>query len=166
MGNTVSLDLKGGRLVSWWPLPVSQFWDISRNGSQFIDREDQSSNDTLSWHENKCWSLLRTSAACAPRRVREAMDRTQRGHGKRQVHALLIAGLNPLVEYLTFADLLILAFTTVRSYWYTRIARQLADPARRPSQKSLQRAAWIGVAVGAVGIVFSMLVMLFEWPSF
>ena len=73
---------------------------------------------------------------------------------------------NPLIEYLTFADLLILAFTTVRSYWYTRIARQLADPARRPSQKILQRAAWIGVAVGAVGIVFSMLVMLFEWPSF
>jgi hypothetical protein len=57
---------------------------------------------------------------------------------------------------------LILAFTTVRSYRYTRIARQLADPARLPSQKILQRAAWIGVAAGAVGIVFSMLVMLFE----
>ena len=69
---------------------------------------------------------------------------------------------NPLIEYLTFADLLILVFATVWSYRYTRIARQLADPARRPSQQILQRAAWIGVAAGAVGIVFSMLVMLFE----
>ena len=69
---------------------------------------------------------------------------------------------NPLIEYLTFADLLILVFATVWSYRYTRIARQLADPARRPSQQILQRAAWIAVAAGAVGIVFSMLVMLFE----
>ena len=86
----------------------------------------------------------------------------ERGHGKRQVHALLIAGLNPLVEYLTFADLLILAFTTVWSYRYTRLARQLADPERQLSQHVVQRAAWIGVAAGAVGVVFSMLIMLFE----
>jgi hypothetical protein len=69
---------------------------------------------------------------------------------------------NPLIEYLTFADLLLLAFTTVWSYRYTRLAQQLADPERRPSQLIVQRAAWIGVAAGAVGIVFSMLVMLFE----
>ena len=69
---------------------------------------------------------------------------------------------NPLIEYLTFADLLILAFATVWSYRYTRLARQLADPERQLSQHVLQRAAWIGVAAGAVGIVFSMLIMLFE----
>ena len=69
---------------------------------------------------------------------------------------------NPLIEYLTFADLLILAFTTVWSYRYTRLARQFADPERQLSQHVLQRAAWIGVAAGAVGIVFSMLIMLFE----
>ena len=69
---------------------------------------------------------------------------------------------NPLIEYLTFADLLILAFTTVWSYRYTRLARQLADPERQLSQHVLQRVAWIGVAAGAVGILFSMLIMLFE----
>ena len=69
---------------------------------------------------------------------------------------------NPLIEYLTIADLLLLAFTTVWSYRYTRLAQQLADPERRPSHFVVQRAAWIGVAAGAAGIVFSMLVMLFE----
>jgi hypothetical protein len=69
---------------------------------------------------------------------------------------------NPLIEYLTFADLLLLAFTTVWSYRYTRLGQQLADPERRPSQVVVQRATWIGVATGAAGIVFSMLVMLFE----
>jgi len=58
--------------------------------------------------------------------------------------------------------LLILVFTTVWSYRYTRLAWQLAEPEREQSQHVLQRAAWIGVAVGAVGIVFSMLVILFE----
>jgi hypothetical protein len=67
-----------------------------------------------------------------------------------------------LIEYLTFADLLVLAFTTVWSYRYTRLGRQLADPERRPSRFVLQRAAWIGVAVSALGIIFSMMVMLFE----
>jgi hypothetical protein len=69
---------------------------------------------------------------------------------------------NLVIDYLAFADLLILAFTTVWSYRYTRLARQLAEPERQPSQHVLQRAAWIGVAAGAVGIVFSMLIMLFE----
>jgi hypothetical protein len=65
-------------------------------------------------------------------------------------------------EYLTIADLLILVFTTVWSYRYTRFALQLAEPERQLSQHVLQRAAWIGVAAGAAGIVFSMLIMLFE----
>jgi hypothetical protein len=68
----------------------------------------------------------------------------------------------PLIEYLTFAGLLVLAFTTVWSYRYTRLGRQLADPERRPSLFIVQRAAWVGVAASALGILFSMLVMLFE----
>ena len=69
---------------------------------------------------------------------------------------------NPFIGYLTFADLLVLAFTTVWSYRYTRLGQQLADSERRPSRLVLHRAAWIGVTAGAMGIVFSMLVMLFE----
>jgi hypothetical protein len=68
----------------------------------------------------------------------------------------------PLIQFLTIASLLVLAFTTVWFYRYTRIARRLTDPARRPTEQSLQRTVWIGVMASAIGIVFSMLVMFFE----
>jgi hypothetical protein len=67
-----------------------------------------------------------------------------------------------LVRYLAVAGLLVLAFTTLWSFWYTRVAKRIADAARRPSEHSARRAAWIGVAASALGIVLSMLVMLFE----
>jgi hypothetical protein len=67
-----------------------------------------------------------------------------------------------LVRYLAVAGLLVLAFTTLWSYWYTRVAKRIADATRRPSEQSVRRAAWIGVAASALGIVLSMLVMLFE----
>jgi hypothetical protein len=67
-----------------------------------------------------------------------------------------------LIEFLTIAGLIVLAFTTIWSYRYTRLGEQIADPARRPSEFAVQRVAWIGVAASAVGILFSMLVMLFE----
>jgi hypothetical protein len=67
-----------------------------------------------------------------------------------------------LVRYLAVAGLLVLAFTTLWSYWYTRIAKRIAAATRRPSEQSVRRAAWIGVAASAFGIVLSMLVMLFE----
>jgi Protein of unknown function (DUF3611) len=68
----------------------------------------------------------------------------------------------PLIQYLTIASLLVLAFTTVWFYRYTRLAARLADPQRRPTEYSLQRTVWIGVMASAVGMVFSMLVMFFE----
>jgi hypothetical protein len=67
-----------------------------------------------------------------------------------------------LVRYLAVAGLLVLAFTTLWSYWYTRIAKRIAAATRRPSEQSVRRTAWIGVAASALGIVLSMLVMLFE----
>jgi hypothetical protein len=67
-----------------------------------------------------------------------------------------------LVRYLAVAGLLVLAFTTLWSYWYTRIAKRIADATRRPSEQSVQRAVWIGVASSAFGIMLSMLVKLFE----
>jgi len=68
----------------------------------------------------------------------------------------------PLVEYLTIAGILILLFTTLWSYRYTRLANRIADPQRRPPADAVQRVAWTGVAASTVGIVFSMLVMLAE----
>jgi hypothetical protein len=67
-----------------------------------------------------------------------------------------------LIECLVVAGLIVLVFTTVWSYRYTRLGAQIADPARRPTEFEVQRVAWIGVAASAVGILFSMLVMLFE----
>ncbi|MGA8495134.1 MAG: DUF3611 family protein [Xanthobacteraceae bacterium] len=67
-----------------------------------------------------------------------------------------------LVRYLAIAGLLVLVFTTLWSYWYTRVAKRIADATRRPSERSVRRTAWIGVSASASGIVLSMLVMLFE----
>jgi hypothetical protein len=68
----------------------------------------------------------------------------------------------PLVEYLTIVSLLVLAFTTIWSYRYTRLAKRLADPQQRTSELALNRTAWTGVVASTLGIVFSMLVMLVE----
>jgi spore maturation protein SpmB len=68
----------------------------------------------------------------------------------------------PLIEYLSISGLLVLAFTTMWSYRYTRLAVRLADPDRRPAESAVQRTVWTGIKAGTIGIVFSMLVMLFE----
>jgi hypothetical protein len=68
----------------------------------------------------------------------------------------------PLIHYLTIAGLLVLTFTTVWFYRYTRLAKRLADPERRPSEVAVQRTVWTGVTASTVAIVFSMLVMFFE----
>ena len=68
----------------------------------------------------------------------------------------------PLIEYLSIAGLLVLAFTTLWSFRYTRLAARLADPARRPARKAVQRTVWTGVKASTLGIALSMLVLLFE----
>jgi hypothetical protein len=68
----------------------------------------------------------------------------------------------PLIEYLSIAGLLVLAFTTIWSYRYTRLAARLADPGQRPAESAVQRTVWTGVKASTIGIVFSMLVMFFE----
>jgi hypothetical protein len=67
-----------------------------------------------------------------------------------------------LVEYLTIASLLVLAFTTIWLYRYTRLATRIADPEGRPPVSLVQRAAWTGIAASTLGIVLSLLVMLLE----
>src|SRR5262245_19888302 len=57
-----------------------------------------------------------------------------------------------LVEYLTIASLLVLAFTTFWFYRYTYLAKQIADPERRPPEFLVRRAAWTGVAASTLGI--------------
>ena len=68
----------------------------------------------------------------------------------------------PLIQYLTIASLLVLAFTTVWFYRYIRLAVRLANPDQRPTDSFVQRTVWTGVMASTLGIVFSMLVMFFE----
>ena len=67
-----------------------------------------------------------------------------------------------LVGYLTIAGFLVLIFTTVWFYRYTRLAQRISNSTLRPSLFLVQKAAWIGVASSALGVVFSMLIILFE----
>ena len=67
-----------------------------------------------------------------------------------------------LVEYLAIGSLLVLVFTTILFYRYTRLGSRVAELDHRPPMRSLKRAAWIGVAASTLGIVFSALVMMFD----
>ena len=86
------------------------------------------------------------------------------------IYAFLFGGVDSigtrsrfgLIQYLEIASLLVLAFTTIWFYRYTQLAHRIAMPDVSPSMQSLQRATWIGVAASTIGIVFSVLVMMFE----
>ena len=86
------------------------------------------------------------------------------------IYASLFSDGNPvgtrggfaLITYLTIGSLLVLGFTTVWFYRYTRLGSRVAELDHRPPMRSLKRAAWIGVAASTLGIVFSALVMMFE----
>jgi hypothetical protein len=67
-----------------------------------------------------------------------------------------------LIEFLTVISLVILAFTTIWFFRYTRLGRHIADPAQRPSEAAVQKAVWTGVAASTLGIAFSVIITLFE----
>jgi hypothetical protein len=65
-----------------------------------------------------------------------------------------------LSNYLSHGSLLVMLFTTVWFFRYTRLAKRIADPELCPPQSSITRTIWIGLGAGCVGILFSMLLML------
>jgi hypothetical protein len=65
-------------------------------------------------------------------------------------------------EYLTIADLLILAFTAIWSYRYTRLARRMLGGEPRPSEEKIVGVIWTGVVASTIGILMSMIVILIE----
>lgn len=67
-----------------------------------------------------------------------------------------------LTDYLAFVGLMILAFTALWSFYYTRIARQLEDPARRPRWETILRILWIGLWAACLGIVISLVTLFIE----
>jgi hypothetical protein len=68
----------------------------------------------------------------------------------------------PFVEYLTIASLLILVFTILWSYRYTRLAKRIMDPEKRPSESYVIGSVWTGVVASTAGMLFSMIVLLIE----
>jgi hypothetical protein len=65
-------------------------------------------------------------------------------------------------EYLAIVNLLIVLFTAFWSFRYTRLGKRIADPARSPSPSSLSKAVWTGVTAITIGMLVSMIVILFE----
>lgn len=67
-----------------------------------------------------------------------------------------------LTEYLGLLGLLILFFTIGWSFRYTRLAKKMADPELRPPLSTVNRTLWIGLWASCLGILLSMLLMMFE----
>lgn len=65
-----------------------------------------------------------------------------------------------LTNYMSYGGLLVMLFTILWFYRYTRLAKRIADPELRPPQTSLIRTLWIGLWASCVGIVFSMVLMM------
>lgn len=66
-----------------------------------------------------------------------------------------------LSNYLSYGSLLVMVFTTLWFIRYTRLAKRIADPERRPSRPAVERTLWVGLWASGLGIVFSM-VLLFS----
>lgn len=64
--------------------------------------------------------------------------------------------------YVGLLGFLILAFTIFWCYRYTRLGKHMAAPTKRPPKASVIRTLWIGVVASCLGILFSMLLMVFE----
>jgi hypothetical protein len=67
-----------------------------------------------------------------------------------------------LSQYLGLVGLLILFFTIFWCYRYTRLAKRMADPEQRPPLSTVNRTLWIGLWASCLGILFSMLLMMYE----
>lgn len=67
-----------------------------------------------------------------------------------------------VMDYLALVGLAILAFTTFWSYRYTRVARRITDPEKRPDWTSVTRMLRVGIWASAIGIVVSILLLLVE----
>jgi Protein of unknown function (DUF3611) len=61
-----------------------------------------------------------------------------------------------LGNYVSFAGTLIMLFTTLWCFGYTRLAGRLADPDRCPPRSSVMKVLWVGVGASAAGILWSM----------
>lgn len=64
-----------------------------------------------------------------------------------------------LSNYLSHGSLLVMLFTTLWFYSYTRLAGRIVDPELRPPLALVLRRLWIGLWASCLGILFSMTLM-------
>lgn len=67
-----------------------------------------------------------------------------------------------VIEWLTYANILVLVFTTWWFSGYRRLGRAIGDPATRPDSEAVVGKVWTGLVASTLGIAFSILVMLFD----
>lgn len=67
-----------------------------------------------------------------------------------------------LMDYMALGGLVVLAFTMFWSYRYTRLARRITDPERRPEWSAVARMLRVGIWASSLGIVISLLLMIIE----
>lgn len=65
-----------------------------------------------------------------------------------------------LGNYLSYGSLLVMLFTTIWFFRYTRLGRRIADPQSRPAESTVLSALWTGLWAGCLGIFFSMLLLM------
>jgi hypothetical protein len=66
------------------------------------------------------------------------------------------------IEVLTVINLLLLVFTTLWSYRYTRIGKQLRQSEGIPSESQVIGTVWTGVVATTTGMLFSMISIVIE----
>jgi hypothetical protein len=68
----------------------------------------------------------------------------------------------PIVGWLSMLNLMVLVFTTIWFFRYQNLGKRIADPATRPTESMVAGTVWTGLVASALGIVFSLIVMLVE----
>lgn len=68
----------------------------------------------------------------------------------------------PFIEWLTLGNVLVLFFTIFWFHRYRKLGKRIADPATRPTGEEVIGKVWTGLVASSLGVVFSILVMLFD----
>ena len=66
-----------------------------------------------------------------------------------------------ITDVLAIVGLALLLFTTFWSYRYASMGSRMLEPARRPSYQKVNRVLWIGLWAGVLGIVTTLLLLIF-----
>ena len=64
-----------------------------------------------------------------------------------------------LSNYLSYGSLLVMVFTTLWFFRYTRVGKRIGDPELIPPKSAVEHTLWVGLWASVVGIAFSMVLL-------